>query len=467
MLGRVMQFAQALYGPAFMAGLDYWQGGEANYWGHNAIIRLAPFIESCALPPLPGKEPFGGHILSHDFVEAALMRKAGYAVRLLRTSRGSYEEGPPTLVDMLKRDRRWCQGNMQHFWLLFAKGWHPMSRLNFFHGILSYASSVLWFLFLLLATFLAATPVEQADDKVALAEQLLLGLTITLIFLPKIVMLLDELFTGRLFKPLKLRMLTLMSCAGDTIIFTLMAPVLMIFHAQFVIYTILGKGVRWIAQRRKIDGGVDWRELFFTFGPIVLIGLIWTFIAFRVSSGFLLWISPILVSLILAMVIGAVVSSGRSGFRFGLFRIPEELEKPPEILQLESNLAEIKDRALTHPDLEKNFGLVQVFLDPYVNGLHVSLLRRRRNIHVSRDFLRELADRLIRQGPQALKKWELKSMIHDTDTVTDLHYRLWSAAEHDLAPFWSLAIKQYNLAKSSPFAHLLAQNAPPRLEATA
>jgi membrane glycosyltransferase len=467
MLGRVMQFAQALYGPAFMAGLDYWQGGEANYWGHNAIIRLAPFIESCALPPLPGKEPFGGHILSHDFVEAALMRKAGYAVRLLRTSRGSYEEGPPTLVDMLKRDRRWCQGNMQHFWLLFAKGWHPMSRLNFFHGILSYASSVLWFLFLLLATFLAATPVEQADDKVALAEQLLLGLTITLIFLPKIVMLLDELFTGRLFKPLKLRMLTLMSCAGDTIIFTLMAPVLMIFHAQFVIYTILGKGVRWIAQRRKIDGGVDWRELFFTFGPIVLIGLIWTFIAFRVSSGFLLWISPILVSLILAMVIGAVVSSGRSGFRFGLFRIPEELEKPPEILQLESNLAEIKDRALTHPDLEKNFGLVQVFLDPYVNGLHVSLLRRRRNIHVSRDFLRELADRLIRQGPQALKKWELKSMIHDTDTVTDLHYRLWSAAEHDLAPFWSLAIKQYNLAKSSPFAHLLAQNAPPQLEATA
>ena len=95
----------------------------------------------------------------------------------------------------------------------------------------------------------------------------------------------------------------------------------------------------------------------------------------------------------------------------------------------------------------------------------MSLLRRRRNIHVSRDYLRELAERLIREGPQSLKRRELKSMIHDTDTVTDLHYRLWSAAEHDLAPFWSMAIKQYNLASSNPFAHLLAQQAPTALAA--
>ncbi|MFZ4593091.1 MAG: glucans biosynthesis glucosyltransferase MdoH, partial [Verrucomicrobiaceae bacterium] len=113
LLGRLMQFAQSLYGPAFMAGINYWQGGEANFWGHNAIIRLEPFIKECALPPLPKTVPFGGHILSHDFVEAALMRKAGYSVRLLNTIRGSYEEGPPTLIDTLKRDRRWCQGNMQ------------------------------------------------------------------------------------------------------------------------------------------------------------------------------------------------------------------------------------------------------------------------------------------------------------------------------------------------------------------
>ncbi len=457
LLGRVMQFAQSLYGPAFMAGLDYWQSGEANYWGHNAIIRTAPFIENCALPALPGKEPFGGHILSHDFVEAALMRKAGYAVRLLRTPHGSYEEGPPTLTDMLKRDRRWCQGNMQHFWLLFAKGWHPMSRLNFFHGILSYASSVLWFVFLILSTFLAALPGARASEQVELAEELLLGLTVTLIFLPKVVILLDELLTGRLFRPFKLRLATFLSCMGDTIVFTLMAPVLMVFHAQFVIYTILGKGVTWAAQRRKLDGSIDWWGAIVTYGPISLLGLVWAVIAWFVSLNFLLWISPILISMLLAIPLGILVSGRRSVRRFGLFLIPEEVEPPPVLTQLEQNLHEIKGRLQLQPEIESNYGLVQVFLDPYVNGLHVSLLRRRRNIHVSRAYLRELAERLIREGPQALKKRELKSMIHDTDTVTDLHYRLWSAAEHDLAPFWSMAIRQYNLASSNPFAHLLAQ----------
>ena len=145
--------------------------------------------------------------------------------------------------------------------------------------------------------------------------------------------------------------------------------------------------------------------------------------------------------------------------RFGLFLTPEEIEKPEVLVRLEENLDEIKGRMQFQPEVERNFGLVQVIVDPYVNGLHVSLLRRRRNIHVSRDYLLELAERLIRQGPQALEPRELKSMIHDTDTVTNLHYRLWSAAEQDLAPFWSLAIKQYNLASSNPFAHLLAQRA--------
>ena len=457
LLGRVMQFAQALYGPAFMAGLDYWQGGEANYWGHNAIIRLAPFIENCALPPLPGKEPFGGHIMSHDFVEAALMRKAGYAVRLLRTPHGSYEEGPPTVVDMLKRDRRWCQGNMQHFWLLFAKGWHPMSRVNFFHGILSYASSVLWFVFLLLATFLAATPLAHEQPQAILAEGILLGMTVMLIFLPKTVILLDELITGRLFKPLKLRLLTFASCLGDTVVFTLMAPILMVFHARFVVYTLLGKGVRWVAQRRKLDGGIDWRELLITFGSVSLLGLIWAVVAFFVSRNFLIWISPILISLILAIPIAALVSSRRSGARLGLFLIPEEVERPAVLRTLEKQLEEIKGRIQFQPELESDYGLMQVLLDPYVNGLHVSLLRRRRTIEVSRDYLRQLANRIIQDGPRSLNARELKNLIHDTDTVTSLHYRLWSASERELAPFWSMAIKQYNLAKSNPFAHLLAQ----------
>ncbi|MBL9133634.1 MAG: glucans biosynthesis glucosyltransferase MdoH, partial [Verrucomicrobiaceae bacterium] len=221
LIGRLMQFAQSLYGPAFMAGLNYWQNGEANFWGHNAIIRLEPFIQHCALPPLPKTVPFGGHILSHDFVEAALMRKAGYAVRLLNTIRGSYEEGPPTLIDTLKRDRRWCQGNMQHFWLLFARGWHFMSRVNFAHGVLSYVSSPLWFLLLVFSTWLAAMPGNVVRDAPAQrAGHLLLGLTITLIFLPKLVILLDEMVSGRVYKSLRLRALAFVSSMLDTVIFT-------------------------------------------------------------------------------------------------------------------------------------------------------------------------------------------------------------------------------------------------------
>jgi membrane glycosyltransferase len=456
LLGRVMQFAQALYGPPFMAGLDYWQCGEANFWGHNAIIRLEPFIKFCALPALPGKEPFGGHILSHDFVEAALMRKAGWAVRLLPTNRGSYEEGPPTLVDMLKRDRRWCQGNMQHFWLVFAKGWHPMSRVNFIHGILSYASSLLWFFFLLFTTFLAATPVPQLDPQAIQAQQILLGLTATLIFLPKTATLLDEVFTGRLFKPLKMRLLTFMSSMADTVVFTLMAPVLMIFHSQFVVYTVLGKGVRWVTQRRKAEG-VDWAEVFFTFWVVSLIGIVWAILGWFVSHAFLLWISPILIALFLAIPMAIVVSGRRSGHRFGFFLTTEETEPPSVLATMNDNLAEIKGRIHLPPELEKHHGLMQVCLDPYVNGLHVSLLRRRKSIDVSRSYLNEIAQRMIQLGPQSLNAQEIKAMIHDTETVTDLHYRLWSARDHELAPFWATAIRQYNLAASSPFTHTLAQ----------
>ncbi|GAA5134794.1 MAG: glucans biosynthesis glucosyltransferase MdoH [Verrucomicrobiota bacterium] len=457
LLGRVMQFSQALYGPPFMAGLDYWQCGEANFWGHNAIIRLEPFIKNCALPALPGKEPFGGHILSHDFVEAALMRKAGYAVRLLNTNRGSYEEGPPTLVDMLKRDRRWCQGNMQHFWLLFAKGWHPMSRLNFLHGILSYASSLLWFFFLIFSTFLAATRLPHNNPQSILAEQILLGVTIMLIFLPKVTILLDEVITGRLFKPLKRRLMTFVSSMADTVVFTLMAPVLMIFHSQFVVYTVLGKGVRWVTQRRKIDGGVDWAEVFFTFWPVTVISVVWGVIGWFVSHSFFIWISPILGALFLAIPVALLVSGGSSGFRFGLFTTPEETDPPTVLATMNENLLEIKGRIHLPPELEKHHGLLQVCLDPYVNGLHVSLLRRRKNIHVSRAYLDQLASRLIHEGPQCLNPQEIKAMIHDTETVTDLHYRLWSARDHELAPFWATAIRQYNLAASSPFTHTLAQ----------
>src|SRR5256885_15825894 len=111
---RLLQFGARLQGPMLSSGLAFWQLGESNYWGHNAIVRLQPFARHCTLPHLPGKPPLGGEILSHDFVEAAFMRRAGYEVRQLPELIGSWEAMPANLIDYAARDRRWTQGNLQH-----------------------------------------------------------------------------------------------------------------------------------------------------------------------------------------------------------------------------------------------------------------------------------------------------------------------------------------------------------------
>jgi len=152
LFGRMQQFANQAYGPMLAAGLHYWQLGESAYWGHNAILRVEAFIKHCGLSRLSGRPPLGGEIMSHDFVEAALMGRAGWEVWLARDLGGSYEETPPTLIDELKRDRRWCQGNMQHLRLLFADGFRAGHRALFLSGIMAYASALFWAIFLALST---------------------------------------------------------------------------------------------------------------------------------------------------------------------------------------------------------------------------------------------------------------------------------------------------------------------------
>ena len=167
---RIQQFAQRLYGPLFAAGLNHWQLAEAAYWGHNAILRVAPFMEHCALPRLSGRGPLSGSLLSHDFVEAAWMRRAGYQVWLAPGLEGSFEELPPTLLDSLKRDRRWCQGNLQHGRLLAEPGLHGVQRLNLLLGIVAYAMAPLWLAFLVLSTLSAAQSRGAGFTRSALAS---------------------------------------------------------------------------------------------------------------------------------------------------------------------------------------------------------------------------------------------------------------------------------------------------------
>ena len=158
LFARMQQFGARFYGPVITSGFAWWTGGDGNYWGHNAMIRTRAFAEAAGLPHLAGRKPFGGHVMSHDFVEAALVRRAGWAVRLLPTMTGSYEESPPSLVDLGTRDRRWCQGNMQHLALLRVRGLRPISRLHLLIGIFSYLTSPLWLLFLLLGCWRPSRP---------------------------------------------------------------------------------------------------------------------------------------------------------------------------------------------------------------------------------------------------------------------------------------------------------------------
>ena len=199
----------------FTAGLNFWQSSEGNYWGHNAIIRVTPFTDYCDLPDLPGKEPFGGKILSHDFVEAALMRKAGWEVWLAWDLEGSFEESPQSIVELAQRDRRWLQGNLQHTWLLFAKGLHPANKVHLAMGILGYLASPLWFAFLVVSmvlyykhkqTGLSIIPVEGffnqwlPDLSVSNQEVLLFAGTMFVLFAPKAFVLVQAMLSTRLRK---------------------------------------------------------------------------------------------------------------------------------------------------------------------------------------------------------------------------------------------------------------------------
>lgn len=458
MFGRVMQFAHAVYGEPFMAGFNYLSMGDATFWGHNAIIRLAPFIESCALPELPGKEPFGGHILSHDFVEAALMRKAGYQVWLMPVRDGSYEEGPPTLIDTLKRDRRWCQGNMQHFWLLFAKGWTPLARLNFLHGILSYLASPLWLAFLVLATILAATPGQSAMDVTSgrYAGVVLLVITVALLFIPKILITIRQLRRPDIAYEFHSRKGLLWSVIADTVFFSIMAPILMMFHSKFVVYTLLGRGVKWTAQRRKSEGeGVDWREPILTFGGVTAVAVIWAALAFWINPAFFAWMSPVLGGIALSIPFAIFTAGGRTGRASGLFCTREELDPPYVVRQLQQNIENAHKRHTPIAPLEKNYGLMQAVLDPYINALHVSLLRQRRRITPeSKEYLDTLRLRLIREGPDALSKREISALMYDPDMMLRLHYDLWGASGEGLARWWDTAIRQYNILTYEPVTAL-------------
>ena len=340
---RVQQFCASAYGPLFTAGMRFWQGGESHYWGHNAILRTAPFIEHCALAPIDGGGALGGEILSHDFVEAALMRRAGWKVWVADEVQGSYEQVPPNLLAELQRDRRWCQGNLQNASLMTEPGIHPVHRTTFLTGVLAYASSPLWLAFLLLSTLLFAQYAGSDPTYFTEPYQLfpiwptanlrlmltLFGLTAVLLLAPKVLSLVAIVLRGQARQFGGLSRL-FVSALIEFVHSLLLAPVRMVFHTQFVLAAVTGWRLDWKSPPRD-DAPTAWREAAARHGWHTLMTIAWVVLVVVGSSAFPWWLSPILLGLLAAIPLstwGSRASVGRWLARRRLLMTPEETRVP-------------------------------------------------------------------------------------------------------------------------------------------
>ena len=370
---RMQQFATGVYGPLFTAGLHYWQLGESHYWGHNAIIRIAPFMRHCALGRLPGKGALSGEILSHDFVEAALMRRAGWEVWIAYDLPGSYEEMPPNLIDELSRDRRWCQGNLMNFRLFLMKGLHPAHRAVFMTGVMAYLSAPLWFLFLILSTALVAVHTLSPPEYFVKPYQLfplwpewrpewalaLVTATAVLLFVPKLLAALVIVQRGATGYGGQLKLF--LSIALESLCSALLAPIRMLFHTRFVLTALLGRSVRWKSPPRE-DAETTWTEALKRHGLQTVIGTAWAAGVWWLDPSYLGWLLPVVGALIISIPLSVYtsrVAPGRRLRRRRYFLIPEE-SHPPWVMRATRRYAKYARASL---DVEG------AIVDPLANAL--------------------------------------------------------------------------------------------------
>ncbi|EEE36902.1 glucans biosynthesis glucosyltransferase H [Rhodobacteraceae bacterium KLH11] len=328
---RMQQFANGVYGIAFAEGLARWCGQEGNYWGHNAIIRTKAFASSAGLPKLRSLSGQDKLIMSHDFVEAGLLRRAGWAVRFLPRIRGSYEETPPTLIDHAMRDRRWCQGNLQHLKLLGSTGFRAVSRFHMFHGAVGYLMSPLWFALLVMWALIGqgeeASVLHYFSPDNPLFPQWpeMSETRHVLIILVMYAMLLAPKFLGVLALPLsgvrysdfggRRRFFT--SFVFEVILSILYAPILMVQQMIAVFRTALGIQKGWSPQAR--DGGS------YSLRTLILCHALETISGVALTAGILaglvsVWLAPIAISLALAIPLSALsgVSAGAARRMVGM-----------------------------------------------------------------------------------------------------------------------------------------------------
>ena len=345
--GRAMQFSAAFHSPIFARGLAMMQGRTGPFWGHNAIVRVRAFAESCGLPVLRGKPPFGGHIMSHDYVEAALLARAGWRVRLDDDLQGSYEEGPENLVDHAKRDRRWCQGNLQHVRLLLAPGLKGWSRFVFFQGIMAYISPLFWIGFMIAsvaAPFFAPPPdyfpepywpfpiFPQAETSKAIG--LAIGV-FGLLILPKFAVALHAAMSGRA-RAFGGTLRGFASMLAELLFSSVAAPVLLAYQTRSVFQVILGRDGGWPTNNRG-DARLSLAEAWAASHWVVWTGAISLAVTWYLAPWLVVWMLPVVVPMLLAPVI---ISWSSQPARSGVFTTPTDIEEAPVMRRQREILAD-------------------------------------------------------------------------------------------------------------------------------
>ena len=321
LFARWQQFASRLFGPTSAAGMIWWAGSEGMFWGHNAIVRVRAFAESCGLPELPGRAPFGGHIMSHDMLEAALLRRRGWDVHMV-TADDSFEEFPPSMPDLFTRDRRWCQGNIQHVPLLVKiAGLHPVSRFQLLVGASAYCTSPLWLALMLVV--LGGSVAHVWPPSAVLPSGGLLAVTAVLLFGPKLLAVIWALAdpARRIGFGGAARMTR--GVIVDIILSILMAPVAMLTQTINLFGILMGRKSSWNGQTRDRDGMAIGNAIWL-FKWHILLGAGLT--ALAVQAGGLGWMLPVVSGLFLAPLLAAITARkdlGRKAALHGLFQVAD------------------------------------------------------------------------------------------------------------------------------------------------
>ena len=343
---RLQQFAAGVYGPAVAAGLAAWHGPQGNYWGHNAIIRTVAFASAAGLPELPGRPPFGGHIQSHDFVEAALLQRAGWEVHMAPSLEGSYEGAPPALPELVARDRRWAQGNLQHLAIVGRRGLTLMARAHLAMGACAYLVSAIWAASLAVGLVLAlqgthVIPSYFLDSKTLFpiwptidpgaAFRLFLA-TMVVVLMPKGIGLILELRRTAARRERLAAPRVIAGVTVETILSMLFAPILMVTQTTAVAQIFAGIDSGWKAQRRD-EGDMPFMAAFGYHVWHMAGGLVLAVLTYLVSYSLMAWMAPVLLGLSLSVLL-SWWSARTAGPLLSLILATKEDREPPPILEL-------------------------------------------------------------------------------------------------------------------------------------